>query len=145
VVDIGLRSTRIRTSDNRLVIIPNNVISTDQVVNYTYPDPRYRIQVEFGVGYGQDIEMVRQLVIDTVRQVEGVLNAKPVDALIISMGENAMTMQVRWWIESYRDTRIMFDKVYTALLKALGEAGIEIPSDTYDINILNLPGAESDE
>ena len=51
VVDIGLRSTRIRTSDNRLVIIPNNVISTDQIVNYSFPDPRYRIQLELAVGY----------------------------------------------------------------------------------------------
>ena len=74
VVDIGLRSTRIRTSDNRLVIMPNNVISTDQVVNYTYPDPRYRIQIEIAIGYGQDIEKVRQILIDTVSQVEGVIS-----------------------------------------------------------------------
>ena len=49
VVSIGLRSTRIRTLDNRLVIVPNSSISNNQVVNYTYPDPRYRIQTEIGV------------------------------------------------------------------------------------------------
>ena len=144
VVDIGLRSTRIRTSDNRLVIMPNNVISTDQIVNYTYPDPRYRIQIEMKVGYRQDIESVRKIIIDTVRQVEGVLPDKPVDALIDAMGEYAMTIRVRWWIESYVDTRRMFDRVYTALLKALEEAGVEIPTDTYSINILNLPGTEEE-
>lgn len=144
VIDIGLRSTRIRTSDNRLVIMPNNVISTDQIVNYTYPDPRYRIQIEMKVGYRQDIESVRQIIIDTVRQVEGVLPDKPVDALIDAMGEYAMTIWVRWWIESYVDTRLMFDRVYTALLKTLEEAGVEIPTDTYSINILNLPGTEKE-
>lgn len=142
VVGIGLRSTRIRTSDNRLVIMPNNVISTDQIVNYTYPDPRYRIQIEMRVGYRQDIERVRQIIIDTVRQVEGVLPDKPVDALIETMGEYAMTIGVRWWIESYADTRHIFDQVYTVLLKALDEAGVEIPTGTYDINIMNMPGAE---
>ena len=144
VVDIGLRSTRIRTSDNRLVIMPNNVISTDQVVNYTYPDPRYRIQIEIAIGYEQDIEKVRQILIDTVSEVEGVISYKPVDALIVNMGEYALTFRVRWWIQSYVDTRRMFDQVYTALRKALKEAGIDIPTGITDINILHLPGVEND-
>jgi small-conductance mechanosensitive channel len=129
VVDIGLRSTRIRTRDNRLVIVPNNSISSDQIVNYTYPDTQYRIQIEIGVGYGQDIEKVRQIIIDTVRQVAGVLPDKPVDALYVEMGQSAMTFRVRWWIDSYVDTRRMFDSVNTALQK-----------NTYDINIMNMPG-----
>jgi small-conductance mechanosensitive channel len=140
VVDIGLRSTRIRTRDNRLVIVPNNSISTDQIVNYTYPDTQYRIQIEIGVGYGQDIEKVRQIIIDTVRQVAGVLPDKPVDALYVEMGQSAMTFRVRWWIDSYVDTRRMFDSVNTALQKTLDEAGVEMPFNTYDINIMNMPG-----
>lgn len=145
VVDIGLRSTRIRTRDNRLVIVPNNTISTDQVINYTYPDPRYRIQIEIAIAYEQDIERVRQIIIDSVRQVEGVLVEKPVDALVVSMGEYAMTFRVRWWIHSYRDTRHMFDRVYTALLSSFEEAGIEMPTDSYDINIKNMPGDVNDK
>jgi small-conductance mechanosensitive channel len=144
VIDIGLRTTRIRTRDNRLVIVPNNRISTDQIVNYTYPDPQYRIQIEIGVGYGQDIEKVRQIIIDTVRQVRGVLPDKPVDALYVEMGPSAMTFRVRWWIHSYVDTRRMFDSVNTALQNALDEAGIDMPFDTMDVNILNIPGVEND-
>ena len=140
VVDIGLRSTRIRTRDNRMVIVPNNTISTDQIVNYTYPDPRYRIEIEIGIAYGQDIEMVRKVLVDTVRKVEGVLPDKPVDALYVDMGESAMTFRVRWWIHSYIDTRRMFDRVNSALQVALDRAGIKSPFNTLDINILNMPG-----
>jgi small-conductance mechanosensitive channel len=137
VVDIGLRTTRIRTRDNRLVIIPNNNISTDQVVNYTYPDPQYRIQIEIGVGYGQDIEKVRQIIIDAVSKVDGVLQDKPVDALYVEMGPSAMTFRVRWWIESFVDTRRMFDSVNTALQQALDEAKIDMPFDTLDVRLFN--------
>ena len=56
MVDIGLRTTRIRTRDNRMVIVPNSVIGVNQVINYTYPDPRYRIQTHVGIAYGTDIE-----------------------------------------------------------------------------------------
>jgi small-conductance mechanosensitive channel len=144
VVDIGLRSTRIRTRDNRLVIIPNNSISTDQIVNYTYPDPQYRIQIEIGIGYGQDIEKVRQIIVDAVREVEGVLPDKPVDALYVEMGESAMIFRVRWWIESFVDTRRMFDRVNTTLQLALDEAGVDMPFNTYDIRVLNMPGKNED-
>ena len=136
VTDIGLRTTRIRTRDNRMVIVPNSVIGANQVINYTYPDPRYRIETHVGIGYGTDIERARQVIIDTVSQVEGVLKDKPVDALYHQMGDSAMIFRVRWWIESYIDTRRVFDRVHTALQLALDEAGIECPFPTQSVNLL---------
>jgi small-conductance mechanosensitive channel len=135
VVEIGLRTTRIRTRDNRMVIVPNSIIGSNQVVNYTFPDPRYRIQIHIGIGYGSDIEHVRDIITETVRQVEGVLPDRPVDALYVDRGDSAMIFRVRWWIESYEDTRRMFDKVNTALEVALGEAGVDMPFPTQDLNI----------
>jgi MscS family membrane protein len=135
VVDIGLRTTRIRTRDNRMVIVPNSSIGANQVINYTYPDPRYRIQTHVGIAYGTDIEQARRIIVDTVRQVEGVLQDKPVDALYIEMGDSAMIFRVRWWIESYVDTRRMFDRVHTVLQHALDEAGIESPFPTQSLNV----------
>jgi small-conductance mechanosensitive channel len=135
VVDIGLRTTRIRTRDNRMVIVPNSVISKNQVVNYTFPDPRYRIQTHIGIGYGSNIEEVRTLIVETVRQVDGILPDKPVDSLYIEMGDSAMIFRVRWWIESYEDTRRMFDRVNTALQNEFDAHGIHTP---YPIHTMNL-------
>jgi MscS family membrane protein len=136
VTNIGLRTTRIRTRDNRLVIVPNSVIGNNQVINYSYPDPRYRIETHVDIAHGTDVETVRRLLIDTVSQVEGVLLEKPVDALYIDMVGPAMRFRVRWWIESYRDTRRMFDHVHTAIQRALNEAGIESPHVADNINLL---------
>jgi len=135
VTDIGLRTTRIRTRDNRMVIVPNAVIADNQVINYTYPDPRYRIRTHIGIAYGTDIERARQVMIDAVCRVEGVLLDKPVDALYHEMGESAMIFRVQWWIESYVDTRRVFDRVHTALQQALDEAGIECPFPTQNVNL----------
>jgi small-conductance mechanosensitive channel len=65
----------------------------------------------------------------------GVLTDKPVDALYLEMGDAAMIFRVRWWIESYQDTRRLFDRVHTALQERLDEAGIEMPFTTYDVNL----------
>lgn len=127
VVEIGIRTTRIRTRDNRMVIVPNSIISRNQVVNYTFPDPSYRIQTHISIGYGSDIEQVRQLIIETVRQVEGVLPDHPVDSLYVEMGDSAMIFRVRWWLESYVDTRLMFDRVNTTLQNVFDANDIHTP------------------
>ena len=135
VVEIGLRTTRIRTRDNRMVIVPNSIIGTNQVINYSFPDPNYRIQTHVGIAYGTNVMEARRIMVDAVRQVEGVLPDKPVEALYIDMNNWAMVFRVRWWIESYADTRRMYDKVHSALQEALDEAGIEIPNDQLDVHI----------
>jgi small-conductance mechanosensitive channel len=135
VVDIGLRTTSVRTRDNRMVIVPNSIIGRNQVVNYTYPDPRYRIQTHLGIGYGTDIATARRIIFETVRQVEGVLPDKPVDVLYHEMGDSAMIFRVRWWIESYEDTRRVIDRVNTALQEALDAAGVEMPYPTHVSNL----------
>jgi small-conductance mechanosensitive channel len=143
VTDIGLRTTRIRTRDNRMVIVPNSVIGANQVINYTYPDPRYRIETHVGIAYGTEIETARRVIGDAVRRVEGVLPEEPVDALYNEMGDSAMIFRVRWWIESYVDTRRVVDRVHTALQHALDAAGIESPYPTQNLNLQVDPdGAE---
>jgi MscS family membrane protein len=135
VTDIGLRTTRIRTRDNRMVIVPNSVIGKNQVINYTYPDPPYRIETHIGIASDTDVETVRQLIADTVREVEGVLPDKPVDALYVEMGDAHMVFRVRWWLESYREKSRMTEKVHTALKHALNEAGIEYSEPTQTLSL----------
>jgi MscS family membrane protein len=127
VVDIGLRSCRIRTRDNRMVIIPNSVIGKSLIVNHSYPDTQYRIQVHIGVEYGSDLEEARRTIVKAVSGVEGVLQERPVEALFLEFGDSALIFRVRWWLESYEDTRRMFDRVNTAVYRALLEKDIDVP------------------
>jgi len=140
VVEVGIRTTKIHTRDNRLVIVPNSTIGNNQVVNYTFPDPHYRVQMDIGVGYGQDIEEVRRIIVTTLRNVDGILSDRPVDALYVEMGDSTMIFRVRWWIESYEDTRRVYDRVNTSLQQALDAGGIETAYHTFDINVKLGPG-----
>jgi small-conductance mechanosensitive channel len=135
VVEIGMRTTKIRTRDNRMVIVPNSTIGKNQVINYTYPDPRYRIETHVNVAYGTDIATVRRVVTEAVRTVTDVLPDRPVDVLYLEMGDSAMVFRVRWWIETYADTRRVIDKVHTALQRALDEAGIKSPYPTSNVRL----------
>jgi MscS family membrane protein len=126
VVDIGLRSTRIRTRDNRFVIVPNSIMGKNMVVNYSRPDTQYRNQIEIEVAYGSDVERVRKTIIEAVSKVEGVLPDKKIEALFLNFSTAGMVFRVRWWLDSYYDTRRMFDRVNTSIYNAFKEVGIEI-------------------
>jgi small-conductance mechanosensitive channel len=137
VISIGLRSTRIRTLDNRLVIVPNSGISNNQVVNYTFPDPRYRIQTEIGVAYGTDLRFAREVITKSLKGVEGVIPNMPVDVLFLEWGDSEMVLRVRWWIESYVDARRSTDRVNEHIYQALEEVGIEMPWPTMTVELKN--------
>ena len=137
VVNIGLRTSVLRTRHNVEIIVPNSTIGKNQVINYSYPDPRYRMQTHVGIAFGTNVEHARQVMIDAVRQADFVLPDEPVEALYVEIGDSAMIFRVRWWIDFHRDWERAYDRVHTALHNALDEAGIEspYPSQSLDLEV----------
>jgi MscS family membrane protein len=127
VVDIGLRSTRILTRDNRMVSVPNSVIGKGLVVNYSVPSTVYRVETHVGVAYGTDVEYARTVMVEAIRAEDWVMKDKLIEALMLEFGDSALIFRVRCWIEDYVETRRIIDKMNTALYLALNEAGIDIP------------------
>ena len=130
VTDIGLQSTRVRTRDNRMVVVPNSIIGENIVVNHSDPSTMYRVQTHVGVGYGTDVAHARQVMVDAVRAEDWVMDDERIEALFLEFGESAMIFRVRCWIEHYVETRRIMDKLNTCLYDALNEAGIEMPDPT---------------
>ena len=127
VVNIGLRTSVLLTEQNVEIIVPNSTIGKNQVINYNYPDPRYRMQTHVGIAFGADVEYARRVMADAVRQAEGVLPDEPVDALYVEIADSAMIFRVRWWMDFREDWERSYDRVHTALDQALAEAGIDSP------------------
>ncbi|UCG26312.1 MAG: mechanosensitive ion channel family protein [Chloroflexota bacterium] len=142
VLDIGTRTTRIRTVDNRELIVPNSKISQSQIVNYNYPDTRYRLETDVRIAYGTDIKLVRKTAVDAVRAVAGVLEDEPVDVLFIEFDDSARKVRVRWWIETFHDEWHALDRVNAALESAFKKAGIEVPVETFALRVDKENGAD---
>ncbi len=84
-----------------------------------------RSETRVGIAYGTNIDLADQTIIDPVGWVQGVLADDPVEVLYDEMRDWAMILRVGWWIESYVDTRRMYDGVHRAQQEAPDEAGIE--------------------
>jgi MscS family membrane protein len=138
VIDIGLRTTRVLTRDNRMVSVPNSVIGKGLVVNYSHPSSKYRVETEVGIAYGTDIEMARYVMIEAIRQQEWVMQDERIEALFLKFGDSALEFKVRCWIEHFIETRRVVDKMNTALYHALNEAGIVIPFPQRDVHLYRV-------
>ena len=134
VVNIGIRSTQVRTRDNRLVIVPNTAVVDSAVVNYSLPDSTYRLQSDIGIGTGMDISKIQQQIRASVRQLDGILPDKPVDVWFTEFGDSSNTFRVRWWVASYSEKRRSIDSVNAAIQELANREGIDMPNPTYNLN-----------
>jgi small conductance mechanosensitive channel len=131
VEDIQTRATTIKTYDGRRVIIPNAEIFTNAITVNTAYDKR-RLQYDVGIGYGDDIARTRQLILEAVREVEGVLTDPAPDALVMDLAESSVNIRARWWINPPRQADVLDaqDRVLEAIKNKLSANGIDLPYPT---------------
>lgn len=87
------------------------------------------------VAYDNDAEKVGQLLIDTLRSVEGVQTKRTIDALLMEFTENHMIFRVGWRIASYGDYSSVHDRVGRAVIQALRNAGVILPYTTGSVRV----------
>jgi len=144
VVELGARTTRIRTRGNQLVIVPNAKIVSGQIVNYSYPDLPCRMHTNIRLDYGSDLDQIRRVIEDTMRSLEEVLPDKPVDIFFREFGDSARLMRVYWWIAIIDNQYHIADRVNDALEAALADAGFNISLTTYKVGLSNEDLSPSD-
>ncbi|MFC5848787.1 mechanosensitive ion channel family protein [Deinococcus petrolearius] len=134
VEDIQVRATLLRTYDNRQVVIPNSELYTNRVVVNTAYDKR-RLSVPVGIGFGDDIGRARAVILDTLRDVPGVLADPAPEVLIRELGDFSVNLDVRFWIDPplRRETVHVQDQVLGAVTPALLGAGIDLPFPTWQV------------
>jgi small-conductance mechanosensitive channel len=136
VVDIGMRSTKILSVENRMVVVPNSQIGKNQVVNYSYPDPAYFNTIKVLVAYDNDADLVAKIIEDAVRSVEGVQTDREVSTWLMEFTENHMLYWANWWVANYTDRFPVQNQVSRAIIKALKDAGIALPYQSLDIQMV---------
>ena len=134
VEDIQTRATFIRTYDGRRVVIPNADLFTDTVVVNTAFEHR-RLEYDVGIGYGDDVERARGVILDAVRSTDGVLAEPAPDVLLMDFAPSSVNLRVRWWIAPPKraDALDARDRVLTAVKHQLTAHGIDLPFPTQQV------------
>ena len=95
---IGARSTRVRTSDNIDIIVPNSVFLENKVINWTLTDNEVRTRVAVGFAYGSDTETAKKLLLQAADEHSRVLKKPQPLVLFREFGDNALHFELLIWI-----------------------------------------------
>ncbi len=134
VENIETRATTIKTYDGRRIVIPNSELFTNSVTVNTAYDSR-RMEYDFGIGYGDNVEEAKRLMLEAIGTVDEVLRDPSPDVLLLELAESSVNIRARWWIKPPRriDDLNSRDKVISAIKRKLSENGIDLPYPTQQI------------
>ena len=135
VKSIDLRATRISTLDGLLVVIPNSDIFTNSITNYSRTDRR-RVELALGVAYESELEGVRQVALDTVKAITGVLDDPAPSLVYRELGDSAVIITLYYWLDlNSTDYLVGLDAGVVGIKKAFEEAGIDMPFPTQTVHV----------
>jgi small-conductance mechanosensitive channel len=124
---IGMRSSTLLTMEGAEVIVPNATLIAERLTNWTLSNRRRRVDVRIGVAYGTDPQRMLELLVAVARGHRAVLAYPPPLALFLAFGESSLDFELRVWTNEFEEWQVTRSEISLALLRALGEAGIEVP------------------
>ncbi|MDX1543799.1 MAG: mechanosensitive ion channel family protein [Christiangramia sp.] len=138
VTEINLRNIVIKQSDNNYVVIPNSKIIEEPFKNFSRT-PRSRIFVNCGVGYESDLEMVRDLTTEVIKDNFPQRGNEEVEFLYQGFGDSSINYVVRFWadVTKNRDILVAQNKAIIAIKKAYDSKGVNIPFPIRTIDFKN--------
>ncbi|MFN2556274.1 MAG: mechanosensitive ion channel family protein [Nitriliruptorales bacterium] len=134
VEGISVRETRLRTFDGRLIIIPNKEVYNNTIKVQTAFEA-VRTNVTVGVSYQTNLGQAREIALDTLASVEGVLEEPEPQAYYDEFGDSSINLDLRFWTRPQQaEVRRTQDRVVEAIYNAFNAADIDMPFETITLD-----------
>ena len=127
VIDIGLRATKIKTTDNIVIIIPNNEIMLRDIINYTTISEKIRVRININIAYEADMRKAKDIILEVAKSTEWVADDPLPKVVVRKFGESAVDLQLRVWIHNARKRMSTISHITDTVKERFDELGIKIP------------------
>ena len=135
VKEIGLRTSKIETRNNIIMIIPNSKFITDNVINWSHIEKKSRFSVSVGVAYGSDVELVRDVLISCANEHNEVSKKPSAFVKFEDFGESSLDFELYFWTSNNFGVEIIKSDLRFMIDKKFRENGIQIPFPQRDLHI----------
>ena len=133
VIDIRMFDTKIdKLTTNETVIVPNSIIASSTLINWRIERER-RIELPFGIAYGESIEKTRKVILEMAAKDDRLL-VTPSTVVVTSLGDSSVNLELRVWVRpsDFFDVQVdMLERIYNTL----NENSIPIPFPQLDVQI----------
>ena len=134
VSEVTITSTKLATTDNKVIIIPNGILSNGTINNYSGRTMR-RVDLTVDVEYGTDSDQAKALLMKIIKEDSRILDAPAVPFVALSaLRDSSIQFTVRVWVKSEDYWSVYYDTL-EKIYKQLPQHGIQFPFPQLDINI----------
>lgn len=137
VEEINLRTTRAVTIDNKVLIIPNHLYLTNSLYNWTENGSETRENVQVGVAYGSDVDLVKKLLLQVANNHPSVINKSETLVLFTNFGDSSLDFKLIFTMNDSFQASIPKSDMRFEIDKVFREHNISIPFPQRDIHIIN--------
>jgi small-conductance mechanosensitive channel len=138
VREIGMRATTLSTFEGADVVVPNGMLLSEKLINWTLSDMDRRIDVNVGVAYGSDARQVLELLRQVTTTTDGIATEPAPNVLFIGFGASSLDFSIRAWTNNFGEWVKIRSDLTVRVYEALAEAGIEIPFPQQDLHLRSV-------
>ncbi len=137
VSEIQIFYTILKTPNNQVIILPNGKLSNESLINYSAQDTR-RMVVSAGIGYEDDIDKAKALLMDILKSDERVLPEPAPQVFVAELADSSVNFSVRAWTKNEDFWPLNFD-IQEKIKKTFDANGVSIPFPQRDLHLITLP------
>lgn len=137
VKEIKLRTTRIVTRNDRVMVVPNNKFMTEVLFNWTQNSKINREQVSVGVAYGSNVQLVKELLLESVQATRGVIKNKPITVLFEDFADSSLNFSVYFYVGNGINSPVIKSEIRFKIDTLFRESEVSIPFPQRDIHIIS--------
>lgn len=127
VQEINLRTTTVLTRDDKYILLPNSILTSNQLINWTHSNISSRFEVTVGVDYSSDVNHVMQLLLEAVVDQPGVQKEPKPFVRFINFGESSLDFSVHFWSEDVFRIKNVESDIRVKIMNTFKEHNISIP------------------
>ena len=134
IENIGLRTSKGLNRDEIAIIIPNSLITTNKVINWSHQSRQTRFRINIGVAYGSDVDLVIKLLIESALEHPDISNKNTIDARLLDFGNSSLDFQLLFFSKNiFRIEKVKSD-IRRIINRKFNENGITIPFPQMDVH-----------
>ncbi len=133
VVDLNWRTTRIRTRNGDLMIVPNSTLAKANILNHTAPEPLHRVVVPVQVAFSNPPTLAKQMLLAAAEETAGVLADPPPGVRVVTIDDPLMSYEVDMWVTDFSIVPRVVSEFGSLVWYQSHRHGVPLPSPAQDL------------
>lgn len=135
VIHIGLRTSKLKSRDDVILVVPNSKFVNDTIINWSQMDYNTRFSVKVGVAYGSDTKLVTRLLLESAAQNKNISSFPKPFVRFNDFGDSSLDFQIYFWVRESFVVENTKSEIRFAIDDAFRQHGVQIPFPQRDLHI----------